>query len=255
LIQELQSCDREPSRHHFENHAETVAYDVELAIGIESERADVAERRRTAEFGRVLADVEGARRNAHRVDRNSQRPHAALDEIGVEVPAPMGESQGEPPIHVAADDRLTQGAVVLVNWIDQRRIRRRRRGDVGMRRLPVAPPVVAASKIRRLVIDFLPAALTDVPDDKRARSSAGRIVDDVAREAREVDEESSADGGIRGEGHPQQPLLASERGRARQIQQVRGEHHTALHDADAPGLLDDVLNPAVRGILDESDGH
>ena len=90
---------------------------------------------------------------------------------------------------------------------------------------------------------------------KRAGGPAKPGDDDVAGEAREIYEESSADSGIRGEGHPQQALLTPEGDRTRQIQQVRGEHHTALHDADAPGLLDDVLNPVVRGVLDESDGQ
>ena len=70
--------------------------------------------------------------------------------------------------------------VVLENRIDQRLKRRRQGRHVVVRSLAVAPAVVASAAARRLVVDFLPAVLTDVRDDERAGAAARRIVESVA---------------------------------------------------------------------------
>ena len=71
-------------------------------------------------------------------------------------------------------------AAVLVDRIDERQKGRRARRDVVVRAFAIAPAVVAAAAIRRLVVDLLERVLADVADDQRAGAAARRIVEAVA---------------------------------------------------------------------------
>ena len=82
-----------------------VAHDVELAVGVDAERADVPELRASAERGSVLEEVRCARLAGDGSIVSAERPHAALDEIGEEIAASMRRTECAAAVHVAAGDR------------------------------------------------------------------------------------------------------------------------------------------------------
>ena len=71
------------------------ADDVELAVGVDAERADVAELRLAAELRGVLDETRGARL-ALAVDRQRDRPDPALDVVGEEVAAAYAAPSARP---------------------------------------------------------------------------------------------------------------------------------------------------------------
>ena len=83
--------------------------------------------------------------------------HTRPDEVREEIPALERRPEPAAAIDVSAGDRLTRGAVVFVNRIDERQKRRRQRGVVVVRAFAIAPSVVAAAPIRRFVVDLFPA--------------------------------------------------------------------------------------------------
>src|SRR5205823_13996805 len=87
---------------------------------------------------------------------------------------------GVPAIHEPSGDRRAHAVVVLVNRTGERQIRGGQRLIVVVIAFAIAPPVIPAAAIRRLVVDLLPRALTDVGDDERAGPASRGIVEAVS---------------------------------------------------------------------------
>ena len=72
---------------------------------------------------------------------------------------------------------------------------------------------------------------------------------------REVDVEAAARRVVGREREAEETALAAARDRARQIEEVRGEHHAVADRADAPALLDDELDGRIGRVLHEANGR
>src|SRR5262249_41127518 len=104
-----------------QNPSARIADDVQLAVGVDAERADVAERPARPHLRRVLDDVRRGRLARDRIDDERQRPDAALDEIGEEIPAGEGRAEARAAINVATGHRLADAMTVFVDRLDERR--------------------------------------------------------------------------------------------------------------------------------------
>ena len=102
---EISGAHRAPGAKHLHDLARRVVDDVQLAVGVETERADVAEHRAATELCGVLDEVRRLRLAGGRIDRQRQRPHAAPDEVGEEIPAAVRRPERAAAIDVSAGDR------------------------------------------------------------------------------------------------------------------------------------------------------
>jgi pimeloyl-ACP methyl ester carboxylesterase len=171
-------CSRRANQ--FENAPERVADDVQLAIGVDGERADVAELFTAAKFCGVFDEVGRARVSTRGVVRQRNRPHATLNEIGEEISALIGAAQRSTAVDEPTGNRLTGVMVVFENRFCERHERGWPRRDVVVRALTVPPSVVAPAGSGGLVVDFFETVLTDVADHKRTGPAARGLVERIA---------------------------------------------------------------------------
>src|SRR5205814_8708821 len=102
-------------------------------------------------------------------------PDAAATEIGEHVP-PAHLGNERTTIDVAAGNRITDGMIVFVDGVRERRERRSPR-DVVVQPLPDSPSVVAPAGPARLVIDLLEAVLSDIADHERASAAMRDVIE------------------------------------------------------------------------------
>src|SRR6185503_18096255 len=93
-------------------------HDIQLSVGVDAERADVAKRTTRAQFGGVLDKIYRMSL-AGPINRQRNRPDSPSHEICVKVAAEVRRPEGQTSIDEAAGDRLAGAVVVVQNRIDQ----------------------------------------------------------------------------------------------------------------------------------------
>ena len=145
------------------------AREVELTRRVDAERGDAADGRRSAELRRVLDEARRRGFAGSRGDRQRQRPDAAGDKVGEEVPSAIRGAERGAAIHESTAHRLTGRAPVVEDRIGQRQKRRRQvRRDVGGRSCPHG--CASRSCVRR-VPPVRSRSLRARPDRRRRRPS------------------------------------------------------------------------------------
>ncbi len=181
-------------------HYAIEAAEVHLSGRVDAERGDVAERGRSAELGGVFEETGCRGLTGRRIDVQRERPDATGTEIREEIASAESRAERRSAIHDPAGDDRAVTTAVLEDRIDQREKRRWTVGDVVQRAFAITPAVVPSAPSRRLVVDFLARALTDIADDHRSRAAVHGIVEapapgvaqsktpDLAEVARPTDE-------------------------------------------------------------------
>ena len=151
----------------------------------------------------MLAQVARCRLPRAGIDREQDREHATADEVGEEVAPEVRWGRVRAAVDDAAGDRVADATwlirvQVVVDGRRGRRVGQGPRSHAGARALEVAPAVVAAARARRLVVDFLARALTDIGDQHRAGAAEARIVE---RELPGIAQPECPDLGPRGDRH------------------------------------------------------
>ena len=140
--------------------------------------------------------------------------------------------------------------VVLVNRRCEREKGGRQRLIVIVIPFTIAPAVIPAAPIRRLVVDLFPRALTDVGDDERAGPAARRIVEAVAPG---VPQAEAPDLGVRHNRHAVEERVVGRHAIAGQIG-IRHADVDAQHLAqELRRILRAIFGVAARSAVAESD--